>query len=254
MGHPVDFRPRDWGRLPYSDCMRKIAFTGWVLALASFPALFAQSVVFVSPSTKGLLNMPCAEESLTSFEEVHYLAAAHYLAEHLCPQTHIEGGVGLWKGQAENSGMIDGCSIDRARELGAMLGRYYHQKAALIFDRDAAGKSWLVSFHATQPLGVVSIMMAQAKISGATVIPHDHDNLILLVATDAAEHTRAADLYASLHGRDLHEELGNALMLGDDDRIKARDVYEGVLAHATPEVRELGDEMYSPQFEDLGLD
>ncbi len=233
--------------------MWKMAVTGWMFALASLPALFAQSVVFVSPSTKGLLNMPCAEDSLSSFEEVHYLAAARYLAEHLCSQPHIDGGVGLWKGQAENSGMIDGCPSDRARELGAMLARYYHQKAALIFDRDAQGKSWLVSFHASQPLGVVSIMMAQAKISGATVIPHDHDNLILMVATDPAEHARSVDLFTLLHGRDMHEETGTAELIGDDDRVKAKDIYAAILAHATPEVRELSDEMYSQQFEDLGL-
>ncbi len=233
--------------------MWKKLVTGWAFALASIPA-FAQSVVFVSPSTKGLLNMPCAEESLTSFEQLHYLAATHYLAEHLCQQPHIDGGVGLWKGQAENSGMIDGCPGDRARELGAMLARYYHQKAALVFDRDPAGKSWLLSFHAAQPLGVVSIMMAQAKIGGATVIPRDHDNLIFMVAADAAERARAMDLYTLLHGRDLHEEPGSTQLIGDDDRVKAREIYTGILAHATPEVRQLGDEMYSPQFEDLGLE
>ena len=33
-------------------------------------------------------------------------------------------------------------------------------------------------------------MMAQAKVSGATVIPHMHDNLILIVATDAGSARR----------------------------------------------------------------
>jgi hypothetical protein len=224
-----------------------------MFALASVATLFAQSVVFVSPSTKGLLNMPCAEGALTSFEQLHYMAAAHYLAEHLCQQPHIDGGVGLWRGQAENSGMIDGCPGDRARELGAMLARYYHQKAALVFDRDPAGKSWLVSFRATQPMGVVSIMMAQAKIGGATVIPHDRDNLIFMVAADPAEHAHAMELYALLHGRELREEQGATELIGDDDRAKAREIYTGILAHAPPEVRQLSDEMYSEQFADLGL-
>ena len=233
--------------------MRRTAVTGLIFALASFPALLAQSVVFVSPSTKGLLNMPCAETSLSSFEQEHYLAAAHYLAEHLCQEPHIDGGVGLWKGQAENSGMIDGCPSDRARELGAMLARYYHQKAALIFDRDPAGKSWLVSFRATQPLGVVSIMMAQAKITGATAIPHEHDNLIVIVAANPAERARSQELFTLLHGRELHEEQGAAQLLGDEDRAKAKDIYTAILAHASSEVRQLGDEMYSEQFADLGL-
>ena len=69
----------------------------------------------------------------------------------------------MWKGQAENSGMIDGCQNEQARELGALLARYYHQEQALVFDRDERGKASLVSFRASQPLGVIAIMMAQAK-------------------------------------------------------------------------------------------
>ena len=37
---------------------------------------------------------------------------------------------------------------DKARELGALLARYYHQKQALVFDRNPSGKGSLVSFHA----------------------------------------------------------------------------------------------------------
>ncbi len=88
------------------------------------------------------------------------------------------------------------------------MARYYHQEKALVFDRDATGKTSLISFHASQPLGVVAIMMAQANISAATVIPHIQDNLMLIVGTDAAEHARTMSLYPSLHGRDLHEEPG----------------------------------------------
>src|SRR5271154_7530883 len=107
---------------------RFLALAAWMFAPASFQVLSAQSVVFVSPSTKGLLSMSCAADSLSSIEEIHYLAAVRYLAEHLCQQPHIEGGVGIWKGQAENSGMIDGCPNDRARQLGSLLARYYLQK------------------------------------------------------------------------------------------------------------------------------
>jgi len=180
--------------------MGRAALTALVLASAALHGLLAQSIVFVSPSTKGLLTMSCAAGSLNSFEELHYLAAAHYLAENLCTQPRIDGGAGLWKGQAENSGMIDGCSNDRARELGALLAKYYHQKAALVFDRNATGKTSLVSFRATQALGVISVMMTRAKVSGATVIPHVHDSLIVIVAADAGQRARARTLYSLLHG------------------------------------------------------
>jgi hypothetical protein len=224
-----------------------------IVALASFQALFAQSVVFVSPSTKGLLNMACAEVSLDSFEQLHYVAVARALAAGLCPQPRVDSAVGVWHGQAENSGMIDGCPNDQARQLGALLAKYYHQKQALVFDRNPAGKSWLISFHASQPLGVIGIMMAQAKVSGATVIPNLHDNLVLVVAADAPERANAIALASSLHGQSLQEESGFAELIGDDDRARARDIFTAIVAKAPPEVRRLGSDMYSEQFQDLGL-
>ena len=41
--------------------MRKMLLARWIVCLISFHGLLAQSVVFVSPSTKGLLTMSCAE-------------------------------------------------------------------------------------------------------------------------------------------------------------------------------------------------
>jgi hypothetical protein len=225
-----------------------------IAALTCFQGLWAQSIVFVSPSTKGLLTMSCAEGSLSSFEQQHYLAAVHYLTGTLCPQAHIDSAVGVWKGQAENSGRIDGCPNEQARELGALLARYYHQEQALVFDRNERGKASLVTFHASQPLGVIAIMMAQANVSGATVIPHNHDNEILIVAADPAQRAQALNLASLLHADSLHEEPGTAELIGDNDRIKARESYRSVLARAPAEVRELDSEMYSEQFNDLGLE
>src|ERR1700761_2896903 len=125
--------------------MRKIPLVLWTMLAAH--GLLAQSIVFVSPSTKGQAGIASAEASLTSFEETHYLATAKYVTEHLCPQPRIDGAVGVWKGQAENSGLIDGCPADRAKEAAALLARYYHQEKALIFDRDPAGKNALLTFH-----------------------------------------------------------------------------------------------------------
>lgn len=233
--------------------IKRIAVAASIAALASFQVLFGQSVVFVSPSTKGLLTMPCAEGSLASFEELQYLAAVHYLAEHLCQQPRIEGGVGIWKGQAENSGMIDGCPNDKARDLGSLLATYYHQKQALVFDRNVAGKTSLVSFRATQPLGIIAIMMAQAEVSGATVIPQVNDNLVLMVTTDSVERAKSMTLYSLLHAHALLEEPGTTELIGDEDRAKARDTFRDILSHAPADVQQLGKDMYSEQFHELGL-
>lgn len=233
--------------------MRRMAAAACVVFLMALQGVLAQSVLFVSPSDKGLLTTSCAEGSLNSFEQLHYLAAAHYLAERLCRQPQIEGAVGVWKGHAENSGMIDGCPNERARQLGALLAKYYHQEQALIFDRDPVGKTSMISFRATQPIGVIAVMMAQAQISAATVIPHMQENLVMIVAGDAAQRTRAMALYASLHGHGLHEEPGTTELIGDNDRAKARAVFSTIVANAPADVHQLNSDMYSEQFNDLGL-
>jgi hypothetical protein len=233
--------------------MRRIALATCLVFLLGFHGVLAQSVVFVSPSDKGLLTMSCAEGSLNSFEQLHYLAAAHYLAEHLCQQPQIEGAVGVWKGHAENSGMIDGCPNERARQLGALLAKYYHQEQALVFDRDPTGKTSMITFRATQALGVIAVMMAQAQISAATVIPHGQDNQVMIVAADAAQRAQAMALYASLHGRGLHEETGTTELIGDSDRARARAIFTTIVANAPADVRQLNSDMYSEQFNDLGI-
>jgi hypothetical protein len=232
--------------------MGKIGLAACMVFLTSLQVL-SQSIVFVSPSTGGLLTMPCTEGSLSSFEQTHYLAVAHYLAEHLCAQTQIEGAVGVWNGRAENSGMIDGCPNERARQLGALLAKYYHQEKALVFDRNAQGKASLISFRANQQLGLLSIMMAQAQVTGATVIPHAQDHLILIVAGDTTARAHAMNLYSLLHGSALHEETGTTELIGDDDRGKARGIFTAIVANAPADVRQLNSDMYSEQFNDLGL-
>ncbi len=232
--------------------MRKMLLARWIVFLISFHGLLAQSVVFVSPSTKGLLTMSCAGVSLDSFEQLQYLSTARYLAERLCQRSEVDGGVGIWKGQAENSGMIDGCANDKARELGALLAKYYHQKQALVFDRNPNGNSSLVSFRVTQPLGVISIRMVQAKVEAATILPHMHDNLMLIVVSDEDERARSMTLYTSLHGRDLHEEPGTIELIGHEDRTKARAIFSAIINEGPADVRQLGNDMYSEQF-DSGL-
>jgi hypothetical protein len=133
------------------------------------------------------------------------------------------------------------------------LARYYHQEAALVFDRSPEGKTSLVSFRTTQPLSVIATKMAQAKVSGASVLPSVHDNLVLIVAGDAVVRAKAITLSSLLQGRDLREEPGNTELIGDEDRAKAREIFTGILAQAPTDVRQLNHDMYSERFEDLGL-
>lgn len=230
-----------------------MAAARWLFLLALVPGLWAQSVVFVSPSTKGMVSLACAAGSLDSFEELHYLAAAHSLSEHLCPHARIEAVAGLWKGQAENSGMIDDCPELEARELGALLGRYYYQKAALVFARSATGQDRLVSFRVGAKLGLISQRMREVGVRGASVVPHEHDSLVIMVVTNKLERGRARKLCAVLRGKGWLEEPGTAELIGDEDRGKAQGVYDRLIEGSPAQVSKLEKEMYSEKFAGLGL-
>jgi hypothetical protein len=78
--------------------------------------------------------------------------------------------------------------------------------------------------------------------------------VIWIVAADAAQRAQAVNLSSLLHGDSLHEEPGTAELIGDHDRAKAREIYNAIVARAPAEVRELDSEMYSEQFNDLGLE
>jgi hypothetical protein len=99
---------------------------------------------------------------------------------------------------------------------------------------------------------VISIRMVQANVEAATILPHMHDNLMLIVVSDEDERARSMTLYTSLHGRDLHEEPGTTELIGHDDRAKARAIFSAIINEGPADVRQLGNDMYSEQF-DSGL-
>jgi hypothetical protein len=51
----------------------------------------------------------------------------------------------------------------------------------------------------------------------------------------------------------LHEEIGTTELIGDNDRGKARGIFTAIVANAPADVRQLNSDMYSEQFNDLGL-
>ena len=152
--------------------------------------------------------------------------------------------------------MIDGCQNEKARELGALLARYYHQEQALVFDRNERGKSIAGEFSCQPAAGGDRHHDGAGKRKRRNSDPsnHNHDNVIWIVATDAAQREQAINLSSLLHGDSLHEEPGTTELIGDNDRAKAREIYRAILARAPAEVRELDSEMYSEQFNDLGLE
>jgi hypothetical protein len=123
-----------------------------------------------------------------------------------------------------------------------------------VFDRGDGGNATLVSFRVTRPIGIISAAMTRARISGATVIPRAHDSLIVMVATDTAQLARAHRLSAALQGQGLQEVAGTSELIGDRDRVKARDIYNALLANAPADVQQLDRAMYSEEFSDLGLE
>src|SRR3954471_13428349 len=124
----------------------------WLLLLPLLCAgtLSAQSYLFISPNVRDHMSAACAHDSLESFEEQNFLAVARLLAGKACKAPKISASEGLFEGQVENSGMVEGCTRDQAAYVGALLSRYYHQEFELVFTPDSNGPEHLLVLAASK--------------------------------------------------------------------------------------------------------
>ena len=178
-------------------------------------AVCSECEFLLAPAPRACSSMACAEVSLDSFEQLHYVAMARALAAGLCPQPRVESAVGVWHGQAENSGMIDGCPNDKARATGRPFGEILPPEAGAGF-RPQPGRKKLADEFSRQPAARHHWDHDGASQSERShrASPTHHDDLVLIVAADAPEHANALALSSSLHGQGLQEESGIAEFIG----------------------------------------
>lgn len=196
-------------------------------------ASLAQSFLFVSPNTRDHLSDEDAADSLNSFEQSNFLAVAKYLGKKVCGAPQIFSAEGIYEGAAENSSLITGCKNNQAQYLGALLGRYAHQRQILIFDPSPTGtrdeRLLIVEFTTDHPTDAVK-HLRQYSISGATVLFQGQVVRVYVRATDHAGDAAVHKLADAEHGT-IREIPGKGTMIGDDkSHIVAQHVFDQRIA------------------------
>ena len=185
-----------------------------------------QSFLFVSPNTREHMSDEAAWESLDSFEQRNFVAVENYLATRLCSRPQAVSAEGMDGSTTENSTVITGCSADRARYLGELLGRYAHQKLILIFDPFNGGSERLliVSFSAEHPEDTPKLLRQQGFPAG-TVVVKDKAVKVYLWLKDHSQDAAAAAFVQAVHGT-LQELKGKATFIGSDSRATAQHIFD----------------------------
>lgn len=196
-----------------------------------------------------------ALDAQSSFEQRNFLAVAQYLGERVCGKADISspnaksadaakpnalqpdaaevkiyGGEGLDGRDTENTGLIAGCQPGPAVYLAELLGRYRRQKWVLVFfaDSNASERLFVITLSATPPEDAIS-QLHKHGLAEATVIAEGHGARIYIWTQD---HSQDARIHAfSEDNRGAIQELaGNGQLIGNDDRAKAQQVFDGKLA------------------------
>ena len=216
----------------------------------------AQSFLFVSPNTRNHMTEESALDSFDSFEQANFLAVANHLAARLCFKPQVWSSEGMDGSNTENSSLVVGCPGDRARYIGALLGRYAHQKWILIFDPAPRTKSserlFIATFPTDHPADTAKELHHQAINAGAIVIQANLVRFYLWVkdnSQDALMHS-----FVDAHHGSLEEIMGKATLIGSDSRPAAQRIFDQRI-HLYERVHHqaLSKFLWSRQLHDLGL-
>ncbi|HZD95628.1 MAG TPA: hypothetical protein VE133_15300, partial [Candidatus Sulfotelmatobacter sp.] len=199
-----------------------------VLALAGVCS--PQSFVFVSPNTQEHMTDEAALAAQTSFEQHNFLAVAGYLSARLCTKAKVRSSEGIDGNDAENSALITGCKPAAAVYLAELLARYAHQKWALVFVPDAAGRERLftLSLSSDHPEQVAA-QLRRHGLPAATIANEGKIVRVLVWTKDNALEDSIRALAAETHA-DLQQISGTGMLVGNDDRQRAQGEFDRRIA------------------------
>jgi hypothetical protein len=226
-----------------------------VLCCLVFPGICSpQSFLFVSPNTRDQMSDEMAWNSLLSFEQQNFVAVAHYLGTKICSRPKVESTEGMDGTTTENSSLITGCTGNRARYLGELLGRYAHQKWIFIFDPASNEKERLLilSFSAEKPQDIPQ-QLRQYGFTAATILAQDKSVRVFLWVKDNAQDAAINSLVQAVHAG-VQQLNGKATFIGNDSRSLAKGIFDhSIQKYERMHQQFLSKLLGSAKLHDLGL-
>ncbi|HVF23701.1 MAG TPA: hypothetical protein VM941_11510 [Pyrinomonadaceae bacterium] len=184
---------------------------------------------FVSPNTSENLKLKQAIEGMSSREEIALRNKALNLSCVVRVRIRAFRALGSWSDGAEHSVMVRFQSDEPTlRYVLSRMGRDAQQKYVIYFHPQPGGSADLYTLHPRAgPRNLVALTTAleRAGIPFRTLVPLDGTTNIYIIDMDRDLRPKILRAARRLRAR-VTQEPGNAKLFGDDERQKAKTVFE----------------------------
>ena len=213
-------------RFPKSRSFLLVLLLGWTTAIS---AQQAQNYGFVSPNTRTDLKLEEAIKGMNSPEEVQLRAKAINLSCVVRSKIRAFKALGSWSDGAEHSVMLRVKSDEATlRYVLSRMGRDAQQKYVIYFHPRPRGSADLYTLRLRRrapDFVALANALERAGIPFRTLVPAGGTTAVYIIDLDRDLRQKILTAARRLRAR-VSYETGNAALFGDDERQKARALFE----------------------------
>jgi hypothetical protein len=206
-----------------------IVALGWTTSIAAQQAQKSFNYGFVSPNTKTNLKLEEAIKGLNSNEELALRKKAVNLSCVVSSRIQAFKALGSWSDGAEHSVMLRIKSDEATlRYVLSRMGRDAQQKYVIYFHPQAAGAVNLYTLRLparSRNYVALANTLERAGIPFRTVVTAAGTTAVYVIDLDRDLREKIVEAARQLRAK-LSYEAGNASLFGDEEREKAKAVFE----------------------------
>jgi len=201
----------------------------WTSAVSAQQDQAAVAYGFVSPNTSENLKLEQAIKGMSSREETELRRKAINLSCVVRTKIQAFRALGSWSDGAEHSVMVR-VKADEAtlRYLMSRMGRDAQQKYVIYFHPQPAGEADLYTLRprgGSRSLVALTTALERSGIPFRTIVPLKQTTTVYIIDLDRNLRTKIINAARTLRAR-VTAEPGNAQLFGDDERQRAKTVFE----------------------------
>ena len=206
-----------------------IAWSGWSNAVSAQQDQTSVAHGFVSPNVSENLKLEQAIKGMNSSEETALRTKAINLS--CVVRTKIEAfrALGSWKDGAEHSVMVRvKADEDTLRYVLSRMGRDAQQKYIIYFHPQPGGEADLYTLRpraGARNLVALTNALERAGIPFRTIVPLKQTTVVYVIDLDRDLRDKIMNAARTLRAR-VTAEPGKAKLFGDDERQRAKTVFE----------------------------
>jgi len=202
---------------------------GWTTIVSAQQAQESFNYGFVSPNTKTNLKLEDAIKGMSSPEEARLRTKAINLSCVVRSRIRAFKALGSWSDGVEHSVMLRVKSDEATlRYVLSRMGRDAEQKYVIDFHPRPAGSADVYRLRLRGRMSNFATLanaLERAGIPFRTLVPGGRTMAIYIIDLDRDLRQKILAAARRLHAR-VSYETGNALLFGDDERQKAKVVFE----------------------------